>query len=166
LVDEPDSHIHSKLQHNLIQQLRKISDNQFFIITHNDQFVTNSNDDEVFFLSDTAKAEKILKPMPTNSFDVIKSALGGVVLPLELLNQAETIAFVESNVDEAYLKAICSILVNEFNYVSHVNKFKFFPLRGRNGLETKITNIKSILSELFKGKTGSLFAIKTSQLLP
>src|SRR5690606_21000028 len=43
LVDEPDSHIHSKLQVNLLKELRNHNTNQFFIISHNDQFVTSSN---------------------------------------------------------------------------------------------------------------------------
>src|SRR5690554_4823504 len=37
LVDEPDSHIHTKLQRNLLTHLRAIEHNQFFVISHNDQ---------------------------------------------------------------------------------------------------------------------------------
>lgn len=78
LVDEPDSHIHTKLQQNLLSHLKNIDHNQFFIISHNDQFVTSAGDGEVFFLNDDAKSSGRLEAINPNSFDIIKNSLGGV----------------------------------------------------------------------------------------
>ncbi|HEM8051115.1 TPA: AAA family ATPase [Enterobacter hormaechei] len=77
LVDEPDSHIHTKLQHNLLAHLKKIDHNQFFIISHNDQFVTSAGEGEVFFLNEDAKSSGHLEAINPNSFDIIKNSLGG-----------------------------------------------------------------------------------------
>lgn len=77
LVDEPDSHIHTKLQHNLLAHLKKIDHNQFFIISHNDQFVTSAGEGEVFFLNEDAKLSGHLEAINPNSFDIIKNSLGG-----------------------------------------------------------------------------------------
>lgn len=153
LVDEPDSHIHTKLQGNLIKHLRGIDDNQFFIISHNDQFVTNAGEGEVFFLSDEAKSEKLLPPIATASFDTIKRALGGVILSLEQLNQAKHIAFVEGTDDAEYLKNINSKL-KEITQVSGCLKdVTFFPLRGKDNIAQKIEYNKRTLSSMLRGKT-------------
>lgn len=152
LVDEPDSHIHSKLQQNLISHLRKIDHNQFFVISHNDQFVTNASDEEIFFLSNSAKKQGELKPIPSKGFDNIKKSLGGVILSLELLSRASNIVFVEGKDDEIYIKD----LSKKFSYITNrQNKssdFKFFPLRGKDNIRSKIEYNKRTLSELISDK--------------
>lgn len=152
LVDEPDSHIHSKLQQNLISHLRNIDSNQFFVISHNDQFVVNASDNEIFYLSEDSKNAKELKPVPPKGFDTIKSALGGVILSLDALSRASSIIFVEGKNDESYLKALAKkyALVNKVNDKS--NDFKFFPLRGKDNIKKKIEYNKRTLSELFLNK--------------
>lgn len=156
LVDEPDSHIHSKLQKNLLAHLRCINHNQFFIISHNDQFVTNAGDGEVFFLSDEAKQLGELKPINKNSFDIIKKSLGGVILSLENLNQAKHIVFVEGNDDAEYLfllnekvKDICVVL-------GCLSEVTFFPLRGKDKILEKIEYNKRTLSSLITGKSWNV----------
>jgi len=153
LVDEPDSHIHTKLQASLISHLRSIHDNQFFIISHNDQFVTNAGEGEVFFLSEEAKAEKQLIPIEPQSFDTIKRALGGVILSLEHLNQAKHIVFVEGNDDAEYLKAINTRLKNFAEVSGCLSDVSFFPLRGKDNILQKIEYNKRTLTSVLKGKT-------------
>jgi len=153
LVDEPDSHIHSKLQANLISHLRAIDHNQFFIISHNDQFVTNAGNNEVFFLNAEAKTDKELLAIEPSSFNIIKESLGGVILSLEKLSQAQHIAFVEGNDDEDYLKALYHKLDSITDTKNHISSITFFPLRGKDNITTKIEYNKRTLSSLLKGKT-------------
>lgn len=156
LVDEPDSHIHSKLQKNLLAHLRGIDHNQFFIISHNDQFVTNAGEGEVFFLSEEAKQMGELKPINKNSFDIIKKSLGGVILSLENLNQAKHVVFVEGNDDAEYLfllndkiKGICAVL-------GCLSEVAFFPLRGKDNILEKIEYNKRTLSSLISDKSWNV----------
>ncbi|MCF6174478.1 MAG: ATP-binding protein [Victivallaceae bacterium] len=158
LVDEPDSHIHSKLQSNLINYLRELSDNQFFIISHNDRFVDNALDGEVFFLHKESKISNELNPIRREQFDVIKRSLGGVLMNLSQLNSAPSIVFVEGNDDAEHI----SSLVNKISLISkEVCSSKlptFFPLRGKDDIATKIEYIKRTLSGLFKDKSyGVIF---------
>jgi len=153
LVDEPDSHIHSKLQSELIAHLRRIIHNQFFIISHNDQFVTNAGDGEVFFLSESAKVAGCLEPIQASSFDIIKRSLGGVILSLEKLSQANHVAFVEGNDDEKYLSALYR-KISDFDQVRNcITTVTFFPLRGKDKIADKIEYNKRTLTALFRDKT-------------
>lgn len=156
LVDEPDSHIHTKLQSNLIGHLRSILDNQFFIISHNDQFVTNAGEGEVFFLTEEAKADKQLIPIEQRSFDTIKRALGGVILSLEHLNQAKHIAFVEGNDDAEYLKAINVKLKDVTEVSGCLSDVSFFPLRGKDNILQKVEYNKRTLTSILKGKSWNV----------
>lgn len=153
LVDEPDSHIHSKLQQNLLNYLRKIDHNQFFIISHNDQFVTNAGDGEVFFISDDVKADGSLAAIDSTGFDIIKNALGGVILSLEKLNQAKHIAFVEGKDDASYLHALNKKLKDITAVVGCLSEVTFFPLRGKDNIAQKIEYNKRTLNSLMRGKT-------------
>ncbi|UTW03058.1 AAA family ATPase [Amphritea atlantica] len=158
LVDEPDSHIHSKLQQNLISHLRRIDHNQFFVISHNDQFVTNAGDDEIFFLNDDAKREHELKAINSDSFDIIKNSLGGVVLSLEKLNRSENVVFVEGSDDVTYITDLAAKVSEITNGSALGSKNTFFPLRGKDNILSKIEYNKRTLSSLFKDKRwGTIF---------
>lgn len=156
LVDEPDSHIHSKLQSNLLNYLRKIDHNQFFVISHNDQFVTNAGEGEVFFMSEGAKAEGKLEAIDGSGFDIIKNALGGVILSLERLNQAKHIAFVEGEDDASYLLKINQKIKQIHPVRGCLTNVTFFPLRGKDNIVQKIEYNKRTLSSLVKGKVWNV----------
>lgn len=152
LVDEPDSHIHSKLQRKLISHLKSIDHNQFFVISHNDQFVTNAGDGEIFFLNEEVKEEGILKPIDTESFDIIKNSLGGVIMSLELLNQSKSIVFVEGNDDAEYISTLHKKIAEMDVIARPISEITFFPLRGKDNIVQKIEYNKRTLSTLLKGK--------------
>ncbi|MFS1440864.1 AAA family ATPase [Vibrio sp. 10N.286.46.E10] len=156
LVDEPDSHIHTKLQSALIQHLRTIEHNQFFVISHNDQFVTNAGEDEVYFLSQQSKDDKELRSIKPESFDSIKRSLGGVILALESLHHAKHIAFVEGNDDAEYLKFLYSKIKTITDIKNCINEVSFFPLRGKDNITQKIEYNKRTLSSLLKGKAWNV----------
>lgn len=154
LVDEPDSHIHVKLQRNLLEFLRNIDHNQFFVISHNDQFVSNASQGELFFLNQEIKETQELKAVPIDSFDVIKRSLGGVVIALEQLNEAQSIVFVEGESDASYIKKIYDKIREKdlLDIKNNLNSLAFFPLRGKDKLLDKIEYNKRTLSSLFKDK--------------
>lgn len=152
LVDEPDSHIHTKLQQNLLSHLKKIDHNQFIVISHNDQFVTNAADGEVFFLNDTSKQSGLLTAIDSKSFDVIKRSLGGVIISLEKLNSARKIAFIEGEDDAEYLRAINSKIKQLGLSVGCLSAVVFFPLRGKDNILQKIEYNKRTLISILSGK--------------
>ncbi|EKP0297330.1 MULTISPECIES: ATP-dependent nuclease [Aeromonas] len=156
LVDEPDSHIHTKLQQNLLSHLRKIDHNQFFVISHNDQFVNNAGDGEVFFMNDDAKRQGQLEPVSPSSFDIIKSSLGGVIISLERLNNAKQIVFVEGNDDAEYLKKLNLKLKEIANPIGCLSDVAFFPLRGKDNIVQKIEYNRRTLASMLKGKTWNV----------
>jgi ABC-type branched-subunit amino acid transport system ATPase component len=153
LVDEPDSHIHTKLQQNLLGHLKNIDHNQFFIISHNDQFVTSAGDGEVFFLNDDAKYSGRLEAINPNSFDIIKNSLGGVIISLERLNNASLVVFVEGEDDEAYLKKLNTKIKQIANPVGCLSKVVFFPLRGKDNIVQKVEYNKRTLNSILNGKS-------------
>lgn len=154
LVDEPDSHIHVKLQQNLLNFLRDIDHNQFFVISHNDQFVSNANEGELFFLNEEAKTQKQLLPIAKDSFDIIKHSLGGVIVALEDLNKSKNIVFVEGDDDATYLKSLYKQISAHsiLNLKNNFDTLSFFPLRGKDQIIKKIEYNKRTLSSLFKNK--------------
>ncbi|MEI7185013.1 AAA family ATPase [Pectobacterium carotovorum] len=153
LVDEPDSHIHTKLQHNLLAHLKKIDHNQFFIISHNDQFVTSAGESEVFFLNEDAKSGGHLEAINPNSFDIIKNSMGGVILSLERLNNAKLIAFVEGEDDEKYLKKLNFKIKEVTNTIGCLKNVAFFPLRGKDNILQKVEYNKRTLNSILNGKS-------------
>ncbi|MCX2843049.1 AAA family ATPase [Microbulbifer thermotolerans] len=153
LVDEPDSHIHTKLQQNLLSHLKNIDHNQFFIISHNDQFVTSAGDGEVFFLNDDAKSSGRLEAINPDSFDIIKSSLGGVIISLERLNNASMIVFVEGDDDEEYLKKLNTKIKQITNPIGCLAKVVFFPLRGKDNILQKVEYNKRTLNSILNGKS-------------
>ena len=153
LVDEPDSHIHTKLQQNLLSHLKNIDHNQFFIISHNDQFVTSAGDGEVFFLNDDAKSSGRLEAINPNSFDIIKNSLGGVIISLERLNNASLVVFVEGEDDEEYLKKLNTKIKQITNPIGCLSKVVFFPLRGKDNIVQKVEYNKRTLNSILNGKS-------------
>lgn len=156
LVDEPDSHIHTKLQRNLLTHLREIEHNQFFVISHNDQFVTNAGDGEVFFLNENSKESGQLEPLSPDSFDVIKNSLGGVIMSLEQLNNAQHVVFVEGRDDAEYLRMLNLKLKQITNTTGCLSDVVFFPLRGKDNILQKIEYNKRTLASMLKGKTWNV----------
>ncbi len=153
LVDEPDSHIHTKLQQNLLSHLKNIDHNQFFIISHNDQFVTSAGDGEVFFLNDDAKSSGRLEAINPNSFDIIKNSLGGVIISLERLNNASLVVFVEGEDDEEYLKKLNTKIKQITKPIGCLTKVVFFPLRGKDNIVQKVEYNKRTLNSILNGKS-------------
>jgi AAA15 family ATPase/GTPase len=152
LIDEPDSHIHLTLQKRLMENLKELSDNQTFIISHNDGFVSETKDGELFYLNDNSK--NIKKLLPLEDADLIKKDFGSPIQTLEELNSSDNIVFVEGNDDKNYFKTLRNKILDsdiETN-IDEMKKCFFFQIRGKDNLVVKIDNNRRTLSQLFNDK--------------
>lgn len=152
LVDEPDSHIHSNLQSKLMSYLKSIYNNQTFVITHNDAFVDEAVEGEVFYLNEQTKISGELKSLALNNFDLVKNELGGIIIGLTKINKAQKIIFVEGKDDIEYIKKLLEKYIQIKSIDFNINHIAFFHLRGKDFLEKKVENVKRVLSEIFKNK--------------
>lgn len=152
LIDEPDSHIHSKLQHELLLELRKISNTQTFVISHNDNFVNEINANELFYLNQESKDIGTVIKLDFTNFDNVKKDLGGTIMALDKLNFCDRICFVEGDDDKTYIEKLKNkILEVEPNFAIN-NKVTFSYLRGKDNLLSKIEYNKRFLTQIFRDK--------------
>jgi len=79
LIDEPDSHIHSNLQANLIDELKQQAGCQIFVITHNDRLTAKANEGELFYLNQTVKDIGLLSHLEISDYPKVKDGLANVL---------------------------------------------------------------------------------------
>lgn len=153
LIDEPDSHIHAKLQKKLLQELRLIKNTQTFVISHNDTFVSELNPDELFYLNNESKNEGVIKKLDLKNFDKIKKELGGIIVALDKLNYTHKVCFVEGDDDIEYINRLLKkhLKIEPENLPK--KEVVFYHLRGKDFLLKKIDHNKRLLSQLFKDKS-------------
>lgn len=153
LIDEPDSHIHAKLQRKLLQELRLINNTQTFVISHNDTFVSELNPDELFYLNNESKNEGSIKKLDLKNFDKIKKELGGIIVALDKLNYTHKVCFVEGDDDIEYINRLLKkhLKIEPENLPK--KEVVFYHLRGKDFLLKKIDHNKRLLSQLFKDKS-------------
>ena len=76
LIDEPDSHIHSNLQVNMLNELQKEENIQSFVITHNDRLIdTILEEGSVLFINDELKSIGTIDPIDNENYCTIKEEL-------------------------------------------------------------------------------------------
>ncbi|MCB2312089.1 AAA family ATPase [Clostridium tagluense] len=155
LLDEPDSHIHTKLQKNLLKELKNNENTQTFIISHNDCLVDETENDEIFLLNDEVKKSGILNPLEIENFNLIKKELGGTISAIETLAYCDRIVFVEGEGDIQYIHKMSKVyqmLIG--NLQGH--KVQFFKLRGKGFLEKKIEFCIRLLTQITRNKKFSV----------
>jgi predicted ATP-dependent endonuclease of OLD family len=152
LIDEPDSHIHLALQKRLMESLKALEDNQTFIISHNDTFVREVDNGELFYLNQDAKGQKQLRAL--EDFDLIKRDFGSPILALENLNTCSHVVFVEGSDDKSVFEEILRKYMdgNIIAKDTKIAKCHFFHIRGKDDLIAKIDHNKRTLSQLFRDK--------------
>ncbi|HFQ4956262.1 TPA: ATP-dependent endonuclease, partial [Vibrio vulnificus] len=102
LIDEPDSHIHTDLQSNLIDELKSQGNNQTFLITHNDRLTSKATVGELYFLNSIVKENGILNPLEIDDFPSVKSSLASVLVALESTSETPLI-LTEGKTDQRIL---------------------------------------------------------------
>jgi len=153
LIDEPDSHIHASLQKSLLQTLRSIHETQIFVISHNDRFVSQAKNGELFYIDDAVKETGILQPISQiEDLNKIKTELGGTILALEKLSEAKKIIFVEGKDDIEYINLIIQKYNELFEDTINSDEYVFFGLRGRGQIAKKVEYTLRFISQLSKEK--------------
>lgn len=84
LIDEPDSHIHSDLQVNLLNEIQTEDKLQSFVITHNDRLIdTILENGNVLFINNNSKQIGVIEPTCKEDFDYIKNQLASKIQNLK-----------------------------------------------------------------------------------
>lgn len=107
LIDEPDSHLHLKIQKRLIDEFRTFNNMQLFIITHNDRFLECVSESEILFLDDTTKANGTITSLSAGCKGIVMENLGGCLRQLERLRFASRLILVEGTGDLDFFSNIC-----------------------------------------------------------
>lgn len=103
LIDEPDSHIHSNLQSALIDELRKDTSNQHFIITHNDRLINKAEDGELLYLNKTSLNVGIVDFLPKSSYSSIAVDMASKLFTLTEEERNKIIVITEGKTDKKIL---------------------------------------------------------------
>lgn len=91
LIDEPDSHISPRIQNKLLDCLKEISNVQVFVITHNDNFVSELAAEDIIFINSENKNIGHIEALNDINIDVLHSSLGGVITGLTRLQKNKTL---------------------------------------------------------------------------
>ena len=108
LIDEPDSHLHLKIQKRLIDEFRTFDNMQLFIITHNERFLECINEDEILFLDETAKYNGSVANLRAGSKGIVMENLSGCLQQFEKLQFARKLVLMEGIGDLNFLNNICT----------------------------------------------------------
>jgi len=165
LLDEPDSHLHRKLQSSLLSKLREISKNniQIILTTHNEQIISNANLQEILHLYIPKKSNKLnVKPLSIDyqsgrtigflnniNKQAIYSSLGISTTVMNMLEAIESnkVVLVEGSSDAVYIEALQQRRTKLFP-TKHQNKVAFWSLNGIDDLPNKLKYWKSILENI------------------
>lgn len=157
LIDEPDSHIHTNQQLMLLEEIRKIGNVQSIIISHNDAFVSNLQEGELYHLNSESKASHNLSPIKLRDFDDVRRELGGTIIALERLSKTEMVCFVEGEDDIEYIHNLAC----KYCEIAHKRVIKepvFIWLRGKGNFTEKTKYNRFILRQINpRLKFGAIF---------
>ena len=107
LIDEPDSHLHAKLQRRLINELRTLTNSQLLIISHNDRFLKEVDEEEILFMTESAKENGIVDHLPAGYKGIVLENLVGDLEDVEKLRNARKMILVEGVGDIDFLDTMC-----------------------------------------------------------
>jgi AAA15 family ATPase/GTPase len=122
LIDEPDSHIHSNLQVNLLNELLIEENIQVFIITHNENLIHSVTEKgSILFINEEIKKLGEVNKSSKETFDFIKNQLSAKLLAINkkpgiknyVISEDENIQLVKS-----FFK-IHGYKENETEYISY-----------------------------------------------
>lgn len=155
LLDEPDAHIHTMLQRNLINTLKEDDEkNQIFVISHNEKFVDSLVDNtSLYYLNKYVKNESHeLDILDKTSRIKIKRDLGSIITTLEEIQDASKIILVEGTGDIGFFNLLIDKYF-DFNDENKKNKnIHFIQVRGKDKLKDKIDFLVQLIPQLLVDK--------------
>lgn len=136
LFDEPEAHLHFKVQKKLIDHLRDIQNTQIFVITHNERILDVTPENEILFIRPEYKIEGIIKPLPKDGKILIKQDLTGILSDLEKINTSEKVIIVEGHTDKKFIEKLLSLENLNLPVIS---------IKGVDNLIDKVTALSEII---------------------
>lgn len=132
LLDEPDAHLHSKLQVKIIDVLNQLSTDynmKFLIATHSKDFINNVNFNQVVSFNNEGT---LLSLKDSSEYLHMFETLGITTEEIIGIHIGKRIIVVEGVDDVAYIKKICEKMDidKECNY----HLVNFLPLEGRGNI--------------------------------
>ena len=100
LIDEPDAHIHESLHEKIINQFRKQTRSQFFITSHNTNFINYFSDEETIMLN--GEHNQIIKSCDYHDIAHIIKTLKGDLSSTQSLIFSKKVVIVEGETDQFY----------------------------------------------------------------
>ncbi|MEE9408244.1 MAG: AAA family ATPase [Polaribacter sp.] len=104
LIDEPDSHIHSNLQSNLLDELKTNTNYQTFLVSHNDRLINKAGEGELFFLNSKSILEGKISSLPASSYSTVSNELANKLFSLSDLERQKIIIITEGKTDKAIIE--------------------------------------------------------------
>lgn len=144
LIDEPDAHLHLKLQKKLIEEFRNIPNAQMFIITHNERFLEQINENEILFLDENSKDTGILKHLQTGTKWMALEDLKGCLNQIDKLRYASKLIMLEGQTDINFfnnIKPKYEAVTGRSESVANV----YIPMMGIDTLNSKLVTYSRAL---------------------
>lgn len=131
LLDEPDAHLHAKLQVKIIEVLKQLSKEygvKFLIATHSKDIINSVNPKQVITFYDG----EVIRINQTNEFIDMLKTVGITTEELIGTNIGRRVIIVEGQDDIKYIDAICKKfdIVHKKNY----NLINYIAYEGRQGV--------------------------------
>lgn len=145
LIDEPDSHLHANVLRNLLVELRSIQSGQVFVISHNERFLSEVEEDEIRFIAKDTIANVYINALGDGQKGLIVRNLVGSLSEIEKLKYAKKIVLLEGKDDKKNLEKIINKYV-EFEGVDLSNTY-IGVLHGVDSLSVKLLTYGMILED-------------------
>lgn len=104
LIDEPDSHIHSNLQSNLLDELKANTNYQTFLVSHNDRLINKAGEGELFFINSKSVLEGKICSLPVSSYSTVSNELANKLFSLSDIERQKIIIVTEGKTDKAIIE--------------------------------------------------------------
>ncbi|MET3290919.1 UNVERIFIED_CONTAM: AAA15 family ATPase/GTPase [Brevibacillus sp. OAP136] len=148
MLDEPDAHLHSKLQVRIINLLKHFSEKynvKFIVATHSKDIINNVNPRQVLTFTED---NKLVSVDDLDGFIGTVRSLGATTEEIIGLNLGKRIILVEGSDDSTYIKKIYEKFIPD-HISSNYNLINFIPLGGRdnvisNNLDKFLGNIGDV----------------------
>jgi predicted ATP-dependent endonuclease of OLD family len=120
LIDEPDSHIHSNLQSNLLDELKENTNYQTFLVSHNDRLINKAGDGELFFINSKSILRGKISSLPVSSYSSVSNELANKLFSLSEIEKQKIIIITEGKTDKLLIETAFSKLNPESEIPYHI----------------------------------------------
>lgn len=145
LIDEPDSHIHAKLQKKLLKEFKQIKSSQMFLVTHNERFLDNVDDNEIIFINKKDKDNGYIKPLSEGEKSLVLHNIVGDLEEIEKIRYADKVVFLEGPSDKRFIE----LIYNKYSELTKLNSSKIVHFNILNGIDQLNVKLKT-LTNIFK----------------